>query len=439
MDNLDTIQTTSEFLFAVLKGDLQEMTELKDAYYFTSFIDLDLDVLELPDVIRSMTYDLGYPSVSTDILSQYRNTVPDKILGCAVLNENIEVTEFILEHFKPDIITDSDAIICLYHSTMDVFELIVQNYRYHMINKKLYVGESSDIQSFEQYQPIFNRYFTPLNILLWSLFDMSNHRESYNKPVLYRNQQLLKIRYLMNEGACLNGLSNADKPLCFQLLMQKQFRLLDMCLKENLLVFPTNTEGFINKAIQAYNTEMIIYLLYNKNISHIELRSSTLLNHDILISRHLARVMNPLYFNSVTEVIVKGHFVFNGQHYKMNRSDSLERVYNLYMAGVYIHDPRDIGRYKIGTTALKKTVKQIVIDSNSPFSLTTLSKLMVKKVIGPKNHLNKLLKLYDDCVLPKPILILLSEQKFCKRGILPEYWTVPDVVLNRTIAFEPLS
>lgn len=429
MDAKDTSEITTEFLYAVIKGDLDKMTELKDTFFYTPYLDLDLSIKDLPNVKHKLTYELCYPAEPTDILNQYRNTIPDKILGCAALQKNVQITQFILDHLKPDVITDFDATICLYHSNIDVFKLIVENYSYTMVNKRLYVGDNSDIQTFENYKPIFNRYFTPVNILLWSFFDMSHNRDSYDKPYLYRKQQLEKLSYLVKEmGGCLNGFSNTNAPLCFQLMFQKQFRLLDMCVNNGLLIFPKNIDGYIYNAIKAYNTEMIIYLLYSKTVQHIDFKKN-IIDHELLIYQHKVRRMHPLYLNALTEVIVKGHFVFYGNHYTAIRSDTVERLYNLHMAGVYIHDPFNTVCTKLGSNIIKAYVTQFIIDSNSPFSLTFLCKLFVKKLIGPKRHVQKLIKLYERHLIPLPVLYILSEQNVSRRSHVRPYPTIPDLVL----------
>ena len=315
MDRLDVLEATKEFLFAVINGDLKEMTELKDAFYYSSFIDLNIHITNLP-IAEEILKHINYPSESTDILNEYTNAIPEYILGCAVLQKDVNIVQFEINHFRPESISDHDATICLYHSNIDVFKVIVNNYSHTMINKKLFVGDNSDIQSIQEYRHMFDRYFTPIHILLWSLFDMSNHRNSYNKPYSYRQQQLEKISYLITEfHACLNGYSLKDRPLCYQLLMHKQFRLLSMCLDDGLLTFPQDIDEYIFRAIKAYNTEMVVYLLHNKSIKHIDFSTSDL-GHDILLYKQIVGRMHPLYLNALTEVIVNGYFVFYGNHYK---------------------------------------------------------------------------------------------------------------------------
>lgn len=414
----ELMANTALFLDAVNTGDI---SEAMDMLYAGTSLDLNMKVEHLDPYTHEST-----PVVRVDLLDARKVLKPERVLGCVILQDAPDLLNYIMQRYKPDRISDHDAVICTYISTCRIHEIITREYPVIMVNRKLRTGFYSAIRPLEEFIPLFVWCFTPIHAILLSCFNFSKMSVHYTKTKKYIVQQCGKLNLVLSLGGCLNGESPRHLSLIGQVLMSGEFSLAKSVLEAGVLTITSDEMYlFFYLFLRERNTRAISFILHDSTCRFADFLDNDLTHTDIL-RRGFIRRSHMYELSYITEFLVNNNFTFTGQSYKITAVDTADRIYNLFRAGVYVRDTSGYVEAMKSKRRIVKEIKMFVKRSKTPFSLERLCGLKVKWILGPKHHYEKLLSLKHQ--LPDHVIASLACYKFTEnhRLINPDKWDMPE-------------
>ena len=411
MDDIGLLMdNTSALLDAVNSGDVNKVLQIKQEAWM---LDINMDISLIFFDVK-----VPLPKVCVDIMDSRKLVTPEKLLGCLLLQKDAKFVEIVLDIFKPPELSDNDAIICLYHSTFEVYEMITDGYQHTMINKKLLAGyRGAVVNQLKEFIPNFMWCFTPLHVILISCYVSRKHPLVYTRDVIYIKEQCRKLRHVIGLGGVLNGESGWCFPLLIQLLKAGESCLAKAALEDQIIKLPVDTFGYsIRSFWREMNNEAILFLLHDPACQAVDFKGGDF-GQELLLSWGFFRKFRYDQLEYLTEFAVHNFFGFRTTNYRATYLDTPSRLYNLHQAGIYIQDPAKSLKYYEDSNIVKR-VRQFIEDSKTPFRLEFLAGQVVKYKVGPKWYFEKIMRLHHSLRIPLNVAEYLLRYKYTFEGLL---------------------
>lgn len=398
---------TAEFMDSVNGKDYTK------AQFLLEYANIDT-AMTMSDLEGFLTVPI--PKFKVDVLSSRNKVSPLSVLGCVSVSGCDNLVESMMTLVKPVTICDNDVLIALYHSTPRTVELLVENYP-DIVNKRLKATCRSGARMLDEFVPDSLWCYTAVHTLLISCFNLYARSNRYNRTKKYVSSQIRKLSMVEYKGGCLNGHRSYLLPLFGQLLKAGEFALcsyatLAKIVRLNAQDFEYTFRFFLTSGC----VEQLGFLLSDKCCDGIDfIDRSPVLNM-------LGSSMIPAFIHTniavLTEFLVTNGFVFPNSNYRIKALDTPSRIYNLYHAGVRLHDPHGYTEEIDTGDILEKEVKKLVEKSKTPFRLETLLIFKIKHNLGPKNLYQKLQSLSSH--IPQNLIRTIMTYKATEDCLLEE-------------------
>lgn len=412
------VENTAKLLDAVNSGDVDELR------YVLTNLDFDIN-LDVEAIAPYATSEI--PIIDVDIINRSRDIWPDKILGCAAVQPNLVICQMLFDICRDMVLTNNDAVICIYHSTRAIHRLITRKYPTIMINKRMLLSSRGAGLSLGIFFPMLLYTFTPLHAILLSFFI---HREaSMYIGNTFIQRQIMKMEYMVQRGAVLDGINNRRFKVLGQLLIAGEINLVKNLLESRILHFRDNIcREYLRKLISLRLRDSIMFMVHDHVCKKNKI--SGYVGQELLLDGMWNSRFLPKECEKWTEFFVHNQFVLGAQNYVIRFRDTPSRLYNLFRAGVYLRDQINYIPEMDQSSRIVQELVSFVEQSKSPFRLDFLCRLVIKREIGPTEHFSRIKSLSrcraDICV-PRPILEFLSTYKYTVKGRLinPDRWMYP--------------
>lgn len=415
------VRNTASLMDAVNTGDVPRVRKILVR-------DDDIDVSISVDILESYAEE-AVPQVMLDGIDSGRGVMPVKLLGCVFLQDDLRILQMILHYTGVYSLEDRDAMICIQYSTAEVHRMATNRFHTEMTNKALYSPAHPRPSNQGGYGYNVN-FFSPMQILLQTLDtgDIVNGLFPRLRPFL--ETQTEKFRYMVERGAIYDNIArNAlHMPILTHLLLEDNMHLAVKSIHAEFLDFGGHDgDSLVNFFIRKMKRNPILFLMYEDVCKGLTIRGDGV-SQEILLNTNIIRKKQKYTLCKVTECVLKCGFVFKPRSYRIRSYDAPSRLYNLYRAGVYLIDDLNYGPDLPETDPITEYVLSFIEESKTPFRLEFLCKLFLKRLLGPRNHTEKIKELHLTSIVQKYLLNF----KYTQNGRLtrPDVWRLPQARIS---------
>lgn len=418
-DDTEILKLTASFVDAVNVGNRQLALEILE----NETLDLDIDM----GVLERYSCSLP-PKARVDLLDTMKNVAPEQPIGSIFIRSDAQLLERLMQSTsRPANITDHDALICIYISDVPTFTIAMDNYPNVLINKKLKTTTRTQIPCLKSFKQSFPNCFTPLHAVLHSFFVYRKLTLYYTRTLSSFKAQRVKMHLLLAQDAFLDGNMPYMMSVAGQLIFHEEDALFEKCVNMGVLKIDRyEMDTLFHQFVRYYKLESITYIFESDFCNHLDfVANDEYLGHYALVRKGYLRRLSIAQQNVITELLLNKHFTFVGNFtYKLQWADSASRLYNLFHAGVYIHDGINSYQSMDQTNPVVRELGRILQASKSPYSLERLCGFKIRSIVGPKHHYFKL-KLLAPYV-PKHVLQSVGVIRFTKNGSMPPFPYIPE-------------